>query len=168
LAVIPLCVAMMAQILYRPADILVSGDQESWAIRDREQNRLILPEGISDFQQSVWMARFGIADHDADQIIEKCDTKICSASVGGQRVIVANDFANPFYACRHADMIISLKRDMPRDICAHDVTVIDDDMLWWKGGVSVSLRPGAASVIETVRETSGTWPWIIIGGRVVK
>lgn len=168
LAVIPLCVAMMAQILYRPADILVSGDQESWAIRDREQNRLILPEGISDFQQSVWMVRFGIADHDADQIIEKCDAAVCSASVGGQRVIVANDFANPFYACRHADMIISLKRDMPRDICAHDVTVIDDDMLWWKGGVSVSVRPGSAPVIETVRETSGTWPWIIIGGRVVK
>lgn len=168
LAVIPLCVAMMAQILYRPADILVSGDQESWAIRDREQNRLILPEGISDFQQSVWMARFGIADHDADQIIEKCDAAVCSASVGGQRVIVANDFANPFYACRHADMIISLKRDMPRDICARDVTVIDDDMLWWQGGVSVSVRPGSAPVIETVRETSGTWPWIIIGGRVIK
>ncbi|WP_404426865.1 ComEC/Rec2 family competence protein [Thalassospira australica] len=168
LGVIPLCIAIAAQILYRPADILVSGDQESWAIRDREADKLILPAGISGFQQSVWMARYGIADHDAGNVVEKCDGAVCRATVGGKRIVVANGLVNPFYACRHADIIVSLKRDMPRDICPSDVTIIDDDLLWWRGGVSVALRPDADPVIETVRETSGTWPWIIIGGRVVK
>ena len=168
LGVIPLCIAIAAQILYRPADILVSGDQESWAIRDRAAGKLILPAGISGFQQSVWMARYGIADHDAGNVVEKCDGAVCRATVGGKRIVVADGMVNPFYACRHADIIISLKRDMPRGICPSDVTIIDDDLLWWRGGVSVALRSGTAPVIETVRETSGTWPWIIIGGRVVK
>lgn len=117
------------------------GDQESWAIRDRVRDKLVLPEGISDFQQSVWMARFGIADHDAGNVIEKCDATVCSVRIAGRQVIIANDLANPFYACRHGDMIISLKRDMPRDICAPDVTVIDDDLLWWQGASRLRCGP---------------------------
>ena len=45
--------------------------------------------------------------------------------------------------------------------------VIDDDVLWWQGGVAIKLpsEAGEKPAINTVRAETGNWPWIIIGGR---
>ncbi len=167
-AVIPMCIAIAGQVMYRPADMLVAGDQKSWAIFDQSKDQLILPTGISDFQQSVWMARFGISDDRKDQVIRECDAPVCSAVIADKRIVVARELVNPFYACRHADIIVNLAHDIPRDICPGKVMAIDDDQLWWQGGVAVYGLNTDTPSFETVRKTAGDWPWIIIGGRSPK
>ncbi|MCC9622993.1 ComEC family competence protein [Thalassospira sp. MA62] len=175
-AVPVLMAALVFQAIYRPADILVSGDQESWAYYDRDHRKLHIPEGLGSFQKSVWMGRFGIAPEDEKDQVNVCDKGICyfDLRAGGrhQTILFTSRLTNPFYACRNADIVVVLKEDVPRDACRQSGTdlIIDDDTLWWQGGVALTQRSNddATYRYDTVKRSSGNWPWIVIGGRVVQ
>lgn len=177
LPVVPLVIwGCAAQLSHQSSDILISGDRESWAVYDRGEQRLHVADGISDFQQSVWMGRFGIAPEEAETRVVSCASDPCRIVPGGQPdakgIIIGNRIANPFYACRNADIVVDLQADLPGDDCrkAGAKVLIDDDVLWWRGGVAIrpSDRAATDTVIETVRDTAGGWPWIIIGGKVAQ
>lgn len=168
-----LIIAIIAQVTHQTPDVLVSGDQESWAVYDREQEILHLADGLGDFQKSLWMSRFGIRPEDEATRIRYCKNDPCLVVTGAgdneTRTIVATSLANPFYACRNADLVITLKSDLPIRTCrqAGARVMIDDDVLWWQGGVALDtakLDQGRSS-FETVRAISGHWPWIVIGGK---
>jgi competence protein ComEC len=168
-----IAVAVIAYLGHQLPNVLVAGDQESWAVFDQDAEILHIADGVGDFQRSIWMGRFGIRPEDKDQRVKVCETDPCRLSVGSEprqtRIIIASKLSNPFYACRNADIVVTLKTDLPRQTClkAGAGTMIDDDVLWWQGGVVfdaekiVTDRAG----LETVRQTSGHWPWIVIGGQ---
>lgn len=171
---LPLIVfAGMTYLNQRTPNVLVAGDQESWAVFDKDTGILHISDGVGDFQKSIWMGRFGIRPEDKDQRVQVCKTDPCLLSVGSEllqtRIIIASKLTNPFYACRNADVVVTLKTDLPRQTCrkAGTGTMIDDDVLWWQGGVAFDAEKITTdhTELETVRETSGHWPWIVIGGK---
>lgn len=171
LAVIPvLMVAVIFQISHRSPDILISGDTESWAVFDRDQQVLHIPEKLSSFQKSLWMARFGLRPENESRQVQACADDPCRVVFGddgAKTIVIANTLTNPFYACRNADIVVDLKSDLPTKQCrasGADIQV-DDDVLWWQGGVTLDSDHRDHPVVS-VRKHVGAWPWIIIGGRI--
>ena len=164
--------AIIFQALHKEPEILISGDRESWAVYDPDAAILHTSSRLNDFQKGIWMSRFGIRPEQEPSRVQACQNDPCSLGVSANivpsRIIVASRIANPFYACRNADIIVSLKTDLPTTCQASGARVIiDDDVLWWQGGVAIKLpsEPGEKPEINTVRAETGNWPWIIIGGR---
>ena len=183
LPVIPILIAgIIIQSRHHSPDILISGDRESWAVFDRDQQVLHIPQKLSSFQKSLWMARFGLRPENEDRHLQTCANDPCRVVMGsdvmgddvmggdGQKIIViANTFANPFYACRNADIVVDLKSDLPQTQCraAGADILVDDDVLWWQGGVTID-PDNHENPVRSVRTETGGWPWIVIGGRIAR
>lgn len=171
--VIPVIVAaMIFQVLHKEPEILISGDRESWAVYDPDAGILHISAHPNDFQKDIWMNRFGIRPEQEKSRVQTCRNDPChldvSANIVASQIIVASRIANPFYACRNADIIVSLQTDLPATCQSSGARlVIDDDVLWWQGGAAIKLpsAPDENPVLKNVREETGNWPWIIIGGR---
>ncbi|NIY74207.1 ComEC family competence protein [Thalassospira sp. HF15] len=173
LPMVPVLIAVITfQAMHQEPEILISGDRESWAIYDPDAGILHTSSRLNDFQKDIWMNRFGIRPEQEQSRVHACGDDPCRIDVSANnfpsRIIVASRITNPFYACRNADIIVNQQTDLPNTCqAARARTVIDDDVLWWQGGVAVKLPASAANPpkIKTVRDDSGNWPWIIIGGR---
>ncbi len=164
-AVIPVSGAILAAFFVHQPDMLVGGGQKGWVVRDTAQRSLVFNGNISNFHRSIWMSRFGIRPSRAAQT-QSCKDEICWFERQGQTIVIAETIDDPFYICRHADIVVVLKQDFPEDACEKPPLIIDDDVLWWQGGVAIRFaRNGAPAHFATVRGTSGHWPWIKIGGR---
>ncbi|MFH1803427.1 MAG: ComEC/Rec2 family competence protein [Pseudomonadota bacterium] len=165
ISMIPACIAIVLGVLHRQPDILVSGDQKGWAVWMREDQKIIVPKEISDFHHSLWQARYGIDPDHPDRATIHCDSDICRLGSGSKTILIADILTDPFYACRHADIVVNLKADMPVNACAGDRMIIDDDVLWHQGGVAIYDMATTKPWYRTVRQDAGDWPWVIIGGR---
>ena len=151
--------------VYQP-DILVGGSQKDWVIRNPVNGTLVFNGKISSFHRSIWMSRFGINPSKAVMQTDRCGESVCWFERHGQRIVIAETIDDPFYICRHADIIVVLKQDFPKGACKTRPLIIDDDVLWWQGGAAAFLPvKGEPATYRTVRDTSGYWPWISIGGR---
>jgi competence protein ComEC len=165
--------AAFTQINQREANILISDDRESWAVFDSAADILHLSNGLSGFQKSLWMSRFAIRPEDADTKVMTCMDDPCGIDLEAgdekTRIVIASQIDDPFYACRNAQIVINLRTDIPSSSCraAGATTMVDDDVLWWKGGVSIRLprQSDKAPTITTVKDMTANWPWIVIGGR---
>jgi len=165
-----LLIAVFAQWQHQSPNILVSGDRENWAVFDPDDGVLYIPDGLGEFQKSVWMSRFGMRREDEDRYVKTCETDPCLVGIGADsaktNIIIASKLLNPFYACRNAEIVISLTTDLPRQSCqdAGAQHMIDDDVLWWQGGVALSAGSKDSDEIslQTMRATSGHWPWVIV------
>lgn len=163
---------LVVQLNHDEPEILISGDQESWAVYDRHADILNVSAGLNGFQKSLWTGRFGIRPEDAALRIRSCDDP-CAIAVGSaedkKQIIIASRMDDPFYFCRNAKIIVNLQNDMPGSSCkmSGGSKIIDDDVLWWQGGVAMTLTNQSmnGAAIKTVREVAGDWPWIVIGGR---
>jgi len=162
----------MVQLSHQEPEILISGDQESWAVYDRHADILHVSAGLNGFQKSLWTGRFGIRPEDAALRVRSCDDP-CAITVGSaedkKQIIIASRMDDPFYFCRNAAIIVNLQYDMPGLSCkmSGGARIIDDDVLWWQGGVAMTLTNQSmnGAAIKTVRDVAGEWPWIVIGGR---
>ena len=171
--VIPVIAAAITfQVLHEEPEILISGDRESWAVYDPDAGILHTSSRLNDFQKDIWMSRFGIRPEQEEDRVRACQNDPCyldvSANTLASRIIIASRIANPFYACRNADIVVNQQSDVPTTCRKSGArTVIDDDVLWWRGGVAIKLPTvqGEMPIVQTVRDASGNWPWIIIGGR---
>lgn len=172
--IVPVLIAvMLIQLNHQNADMLVAGDRESWAVFDDHTGTLHVSNGLSGFQKSIWMGRFGIRPEEMDDQVLACKDDPCFLSVGqgndAKTIVIASQLDNPFYACRNADIVANLQADLPTKLCETSgaKVLIDDDVLWWQGGVA--LRVGGlkedSSFFQTVRSDAGGWPWIVIGGK---
>ncbi len=191
LPVIPVLIAaVIFQTQHQSSDILISGDRESWAVFDRNQKVLHIPEKLSSFQKSIWMARFGLRPENENQQVQACTDEPCYIALGGDQpknIIIASALTDPFYACRNADIVVDLKNDLPTKQCRASGTdiQIDDDVLWWQGGVAINWenigntdkasdlntvtdRQNQDRSILSVRQQAGPWPWIVIGGKIAR
>lgn len=163
---------LVVQLNHQEPEILISGDQESWAVYDRHADILHVSSGLNGFQKSLWTGRFGIRPEDAALRIRSCDDP-CAITVGSaedkKKIIIASRMDDPFYFCRNAIIIVNLQNDMPGSSCkmSGGSKIIDDDVLWWQGGVAMTLANQSmnGAAITTVRDVAGDWPWIVIGGR---
>ncbi|WP_255356098.1 MULTISPECIES: ComEC/Rec2 family competence protein [Thalassospira] len=163
--------AIVFQVMHDEPEVLISGDRESWAVYDPDAEILHVSRGLRGFQKDIWMSRFGIRPEQAKSRVKACETDPCYLSLTSDgipsRIILASNIANPFYACRNADIVVNQQTDLPT-ICqeAGVRLVVDDDVLWWQGGAAIKLPATAVKqpTIKTVCEDSGNWPWIIIGG----
>ncbi|MBX2830981.1 MAG: ComEC family competence protein [Rhodospirillales bacterium] len=168
-----LIVAIFIQVNHQDADMLVAGDRESWAVFDDQSGTLHVSSGLSSFQKSIWMSRFGIRPEDMDRRVLTCRNDPCLLNVGQgddeKKIVIASQLDNPFYACRNADIVTSLQADLPTTLCKKSgaQVMVDDDVLWWQGGVALRLHDVAEGKpsLQTVRSDAGAWPWIIIGGK---
>jgi competence protein ComEC len=173
LPVVPVIVAaLMFQMMHEEPEILISGDRESWAIYDRDTGILHISARLNGFQKDIWMTRFGIRPEQENARVRPCQSDPCyidvNANTLASRIIVASRITNPFYACRNADIVVSQQTDLPTTCQASGAqATIDDDILWWQGGVAIKLpeTSGKLPAMKTVRAENGNWPWIIIGGR---
>ncbi|KJE37094.1 competence protein ComEC [Thalassospira sp. HJ] len=171
--VIPvIAAAFIFQLTHQEPEILISGDRESWAIYDPDAGILHTSSRLNDFQKDIWMNRFGIRPEQETNRVKPCQNDPCYVAVSANnvpsRIIVASRITNPFYACRNADIVVSQQTDLPTNCQASGTrAIIDDDVLWWQGGVAIKLPETATAspTINTVRSETGNWPWIIIGGR---
>jgi competence protein ComEC len=171
--VIPLIAATIVfQVLHQEPEILISGDRESWAVYDSDAGILHTSSRLDGFQKDIWMSRFGIRPEQEKDRVKACQNDPCyldvSANTLASRIIIASRIINPFYACRNADIVVNQQTDLPTTCRKPGAqTVIDDDVLWWQGGVAIKLptAQGEMPTIQTVRTDSGNWPWIIVGGR---
>ncbi|HBU98165.1 MAG TPA: hypothetical protein DEF21_09705, partial [Thalassospira lucentensis] len=95
--------------------------------------------------------------------------RVVMGSDGQKTIVIANTFANPFYACRNADIVVDLKSDLPQTQCraAGADILVDDDVLWWQGGVTID-PDNYENPVRSVRTETGGWPWIVIGGRIAR
>jgi len=164
--------AIVFQGMHEEPEVLISGDRESWAVYDPDAEILYVSNGLRGFQKDIWMSRFGVRPEHEARRVKACDDDPCyldiTKSGTASPIILAGNIANPFYACRNADIVVNQQADLP-ETC-HDSgarLVVDDDVLWWQGGAAIKLPKSAGRQprITTVREDSGNWPWIIIGGR---
>ena len=164
--------AIVFQGMHEEPEVLISGDRESWAVYDPDAEILHVSNGLRGFQKDIWMSRFGIRPEHEARRVKACDNDPCyldiTKSGTASPIILAGNIANPFYACRNVDIVVNQQADLP-ETC-HDSgarLVVDDDVLWWQGGAAINLpvSAGRQPRITTVREDSGNWPWIIIGGR---
>ena len=171
--VIPvIAAAIIFQVLHEEPEILISGDRESWAVYDPDAGILHTSSRLNDFQKDIWMSRFGMRPEQEKNRIKACQHDPCRIDVSANthpfQVIIASRIANPFYACRNADIVVNQQTDLPTTCRKSGArTVIDDDVLWWQGGVAIKLPTtrGEKPEVTTVRAESGSWPWIIVGGR---
>jgi competence protein ComEC len=166
--IVPLTLAGVFLLMAKTPDILVAGNRQDWVVFDKSDNRLVFPDGVGEFSKSLWMERFGINPERKDVATTTCTSDPCLVTLGTSRVAISKGFANPFFACRHADIVISLEGDVPQNACSRRATIIDDDVLWWNGGVALYGAKERKSIhYRTVADNSGKWPWIVIGGRQV-
>ncbi|WP_052065960.1 ComEC/Rec2 family competence protein [Thalassospira australica] len=171
--VIPIIIAAIGvQIMHRAPEILISGDREGWAVYDSETEILHVSGGLSRFQQQIWMGRFGVRPEQQEDRVQVCQGDPCHLNITSgdttARIVLASQIGNPFYACRNADIVVNQQTDLPANCQkAGRGVVIDDDVLWWQGGVAVTLAADETDKpqIKTVRDKTGNWPWIIIGGK---
>lgn len=166
LAMVPVLGAIGTMFFVYQPDILVGGSQKDWVIRNPVNGTLVFNGKISSFHRSIWMSRFGINPSKAVMQTDRCGESVCWFERNGQRIVIAETIDDPFYICRHADIIVVLKQDFPKGACKTRPLIIDDDVLWWQGGAAAFLPvKGEPATYRTVRDTSGYWPWISIGGR---
>ncbi|WP_143181970.1 ComEC/Rec2 family competence protein [Thalassospira sp. TSL5-1] len=168
-AIVPAVGAAIAIIGVQSPDLLVGGDQKDWALYQEQGDHLVFNNRVSRFHRDIWNARFGTGFAPEKNAAKHCDQERCWFKKNGKTIVISDKIDDPFYLCRHADVIVILKQDFPVSACNgsdRSPLVIDDDVLWWQGGVAVFLGDQQSpSRYETVRQTSGNWSWIIIGGR---
>lgn len=169
IAIVPMGAAVIFVITAKTPDLLVGGDQKDWALVRDDKDGLTFNSRASSFHRDIWNARFGTGFDAKISADQRCDFERCWLKKNGKVIVISEKISDPFYLCRHADVIVTLKQDFPKHVrktCTQSPLVIDDDVLWWQGGVAVYLENGQAPAhYETVRQTSGNWPWIVIGGR---
>ncbi len=168
-AILPAVGGAIAFFFAQSPDFLVGGDQKDWAFYRNQEDDLVFNDRISRFHRDIWNARFGTGFAPDKRADTRCDQQRCWFKKNGKAIVISEKIDNPFYLCRHADVIVILKQDFPVSACkgsGKSPLIVDDDVLWWQGGVAVFLgdHQGPAHYV-TVRQTSGKWPWIIIGGR---
>ncbi|WP_114087413.1 ComEC/Rec2 family competence protein [Thalassospira profundimaris] len=168
-AIVPAVGAGIASLSAQSPDLLVGGDQKDWAFYRNQDDDLVFNDRVSGFHRDIWNARFGTGFVPEKREEMYCVQQRCWFKKNGKSIVISDKIDDPFYLCRHADVIVVLKQDFPVSACRgvkRMPLIIDDDVLWWQGGVTVFLGDQqVASRYVTVRQTSGNWPWIIIGGR---
>ncbi|WP_158091237.1 ComEC/Rec2 family competence protein [Thalassospira mesophila] len=164
--IVPVCCAIFAGVTFQRPDVLVGGGRKDWAVYDPSLQKLFFNHKVSKFHRAIWMSRYGISPERSDVQTGQCAADVCWFVINGRHIVLARKLDDPFYICRHADIVIDLQRDVPANACKKSSVIIDDDVLWWQGGTALYVpKNNDRAWYETVRNSSGNWPWITLGGR---
>lgn len=143
-----LAASVVVVALWRPPDILVSGDGRLWAARDVAGGYALTSR--SAFARDVVLRRSaatGLA----------CDSLACVLARPGHVVAFVKDPMALPEECRHATVLIS--RTPVRTRCLAPDAIIDPRHLRRAGAHAIRLRRGGVEIV-TDRDRRGRRPWV--------
>ena len=155
---------LLAVLLTRPPDLLVSGDAKLLGLRDASGQLWVSAARRGRYTAETWARRAGVDEAKAwpregaalgGQL--RCDALGCIFKGRGQTLALAEDPRALAEDCARADVVVSLHPVRRRD-CRQPAVLIDRFDIWREGAHAVWLDPDGVRV-ETVRARRGARPW---------
>jgi len=164
-------VLVMIPNVERP-DVLVSGEDFLYAVRDADQRLLISSARRQKFIRKEWQEREGnegtayigagmssVGDADAQSERLTCDEHLCTYRKNGVSVAFADDDEALGQACGAAQVVFTSQRQDKEMPCAAH-TVVDKDDLRYGGAHALFIGDNGSLMIRTVKQSRGNRPWV--------
>jgi competence protein ComEC len=156
---------LASALLYRPPDILVSGDARLIGLRTPEGLHVLRTQGGSGFVLEAWLAL--LAEREALPLPESgrgdahlsCEAGTClfKPHEGNPNALIVLRAPAPRDTC---DAALVVSPEPLRLECDKPVPVIDRFSVWRDGAQAAWLAPGGIHIL-TDREVRGTRPWVV-------
>lgn len=162
----PVAAGLLTIALYRPPDVLVTGDGRLMAVRGPQGELSLSSDRVARFSAGIWLRRAGQAEARVWPATGAaaggwltCDPLGCIYRARGQVVALVRDGRALAEDCRVATIMVSLE-PVPRRRCPGPEVLIDRFDLWRNGAHALRLGPGAVDV-KSVRDHRGARPWVV-------
>jgi competence protein ComEC len=147
--------AVVAALLYRPPDMLISADARLIGLRANGQTEVLRLPGAQKFTEDAWKHLW-----QGEPAALDCATPLCLLRPlpGGPQVAILR--GDDSLGCEAA---LRISPSPIRRHCSKEVAEIDRFALWREGAHAVWLEPGGAR-IESDWRVRGARPWVLLNG----
>lgn len=170
LGLVPLAAAVLSVAFWRPPDILISADARLATIRLEDGTLWRSSYRVNRFAAEIWSRRAG--RDPAERVaagptasaagLPACDPMGFIAEIKGRKIALAWTAGAVAEDCGLVDIMIS--RVPIRRACRHPVLSLDR-FDFWKGGAHALWIDGNSIEVESVAETRGERPWVLLRGQ---
>lgn len=170
LGLLPITASILSIALWRPPDILLSGDARLVGVQLESGRYWRSSKRVNRFDAEIWARRAGLShgelDHEMDgDVVPRCDSQGCIFVKDGVKIAFAATAGAVAEDCALVDLMVS---SVPvRRACRRPLVVIDRFDLWREGAHAIRID-GDAVRVRTVAGTRGSRPWVIRRGTARK
>lgn len=162
LGVIMVVAGLSTIALFKPYDLIVSGDAKRVAYRSESGQWVMIRGNVDSYEAESWLRMQGatsmLSRTQAKKEIPElmCDKTTCMMMRGERSIVVAIKYDKPTNLCESGADIVVSDRYLFCDMMPY---VIDQLYVSVAGSVAIRLEEDHIHV-ETTQEDRGLWPWV--------